>query len=261
VLGSGLEDLWLYDVRGQRVSQLTFDAALDLWPVWTPDGERVLFLSQRGGPYGLFSKRADGTGRAEQLVLFESFPTPWSISPDGRTLAYHDSTPETSWDLHSLNLEGEPVLQPLLANNFQETNPEISPDGRWLAYASDESGQREIYVSPFPNPAEGKWRVSRDGGTEPLWAADGRELFYRDGSSVLAVSVDTSSAFTSGEPQVLFTGPYYRTSPVLGHTYDVTPDGQKFVMIRESEMDTAGSEIIVIQNWSEELKRQVPTGN
>lgn len=255
VLGSGLEDLWLYDVRGQRVSQLTFDASDDLWPVWMPDGERVLFLSQRGGPYGLYSKRVDGTGLPEQLVSFKGYPVIWSIAPDGRTLAYTDSSPETGLDLGSVALEDEPRLQPLLADDFQETNPEISPDGRWLAYASDESGEREIYVGPFPNPAEGKWRVSRDGGTEPLWAEDGGELFYRDGPAVLAVSVDTSSAFATGEPQLLFTGPYYRTSLNRGHTYDVTPDGQKFVMIRES--DTAGSEIIVIQNWLEELERLV----
>ncbi len=155
-------------------------------------------------------------------------------------------------------LEGEPELQPLLAGDFQETDPEISPDGRWLAYASDESGQKEIYVSPFSNPTQGKWRVSRDGGTEPVWSGDGRELFYRDGSAVFAVAVDASSAFASGEPQLLFTGPYYRAGLFRRHTYDVTSDGQKFVMIRESEMDTAGSEIIVIQNWLEELKRLVP---
>ena len=261
VLGSVLEDLWLYDVSGQRASQLTFDAGEDRSPVWTPDGERVLFLSQREGPYGLYSKRADGTGQPEQLVSLEAyFPVPWSMTPDGRTLAYHHSTPETGWDLHSVDLEGEPLLEPLLANHFQETHPEISPDGLWLAYASDESGQREIYVSPFSDPAEGKWRVSRDGGTEPVWSADGRELFYRDGSAVLAVSVDTSSAFASGEPKLLFTGPY-RRNRLHGHTYDVTPDGQKFIMIRQSEVDTVGSEIIVIQNWSEELKRLVPTDN
>ena len=160
-----------------------------------------------------------------------------------------------------MSREGEPLRQPLLAGDFQETHPEISPDGLLLAHTSDESGQREIYVGPFPNPAEGKWRVSRDGGTEPLWAEDGRELFYRDGSAVLAVSIDTTSAFTSGDPKVLFTGPYYRTALNRGHTYDVMPDGQKFVMIRESETDTAASEIIVIQNWSEELERLVPTDN
>jgi len=260
VLGPGLEDLWLYDVLGQRASQLTFDKAENVLPVWTPDGEHVLFLSQRGGAYGLFSKRADGTGQAEQLVSFVAHSRLWSITPDGRTLAYVDSSPGTGWDLSSVALQGEPILQPLLAGDFQETNPEISPDGRWLAYASDESGQREIYISPFPNPADGKWLVSRDGGTEPLWSADGRELFYRDVRSVLAVTIDTSSGFVvSGEPQLLFTGPYRPPAIHRGHTYDVTPDGQKFIMIRE--MDAVQSEIIVIQNWIEELERLVPTEN
>jgi hypothetical protein len=106
---------------------------------------------------------------------------------------------------------------------------------------------------------EGKWRVSRGGGTEPLWSADGRELFYRDGRAVLAVSVETTSAFAFGDPQVLFSGPYRRTGGYRGRAYDVTPDGERFVMIRQSEMDVAGGEIIVIQNWLEELKRLVPT--
>ena len=185
----------------------------------------------------------------------------WSIAPDGRTVAYQNSTPRTGWDLLSVVLEDEPQLRPLLVDETQLTNPEISPDGRWLAYVSDESGQKEIYVNRFPDVGEGKWRVSRGGGTEPLWAADGRELFYRNGASVVAVSIDTSSAFSSGDPQELFSGPYYRTAINRGHTYDVTPDGQKFVMIRESESDTSGSEIIVIQNWFEELKRLVPTEN
>ena len=259
--GSGLDDLWLYDVRRQRESQLTFDATEDVWPVWTPDGQRVLFVSWRAGSPGLYSKRADGVGQAEPLISFEGFPMLWSITPDGRSVAYQNSTPETGWDLLSVVLEDEPRVQPLLEDQFQETNPEISPDGQWLAYVSDESGQREVYVSPFPNTGEGKWRVSRGGGTEPLWAADGRELFYRDGPNVLAVAIDTSSAFASGDPQELFSGPYYRTATNRGHTYDVTPDGQKFIMIRESETDRGGSEIVVIQNWLNELERLVPTEN
>ncbi len=174
-------------------------------------------------------------------------------------MAFHELNPETGYDLGSVSLQDEPLRKTLLATEFRETHPQISPDGRWLAYTSDESGQGEIYVRPFPG-MDGKWRVSREGGTEPLWSADGRELFYRDGRAVLAVSVETASAFRSGDPRVLFSGPYRRWSTgYSGHTYDVTPDGERFVMIRESETDLTGGEIIVIQNWLEELERLVPT--
>ena len=196
----------------------------------------------------------------ERVTAFLSYSSiPWSIDPGGVTVAYHHLNPETGWDLGSALLEDKPPPQTLLATKFAETNPQISPDGRWLAYTSDESERREIYVSPFPRMDEGKWRVSRDGGTEPLWSADGRELFYRDGRAVLAVSVETASDFRFGDPRVLFSGPYRRWSALIGHTYDVAPDGERFVMIRESETDLAGSEIIVIQNWLEELERLVPT--
>ncbi|GMR22360.1 MAG: hypothetical protein BMS9Abin37_0705 [Acidobacteriota bacterium] len=192
-VGSGLEDLWLYDVPSRRESQLTFDATEDATPVWTPDRNRLLFVSWRAGTPRLYSKRADGVGQAEPLITIPGFPMVWSIAPDGRTVAYQNSTPQTGWDLLSVVLEDEPQLRPLLVDETQQTNPEISPDGRWLAYVSDESGQREIYVRPFPDVGDGKWRVSRGGGTEPLWAADGGELFYRNGASVVAVSTDASS--------------------------------------------------------------------
>ena len=259
VLGSALEDIWLYEVARETASQLTFDTNADRTPLWMPDGQHVIFLSYGESQYALFSKRADGVGQPERLMVSRSEPTPWSIAPGGGTVAFHELNPETGYDLGSVSLQDEPLRKTLLATEFRETNPQISPDGRRLAYTSDESGRREIYVSPFPRTDEGKWRVSREGGTEPLWSADGRELFYRDGRAVLAVSVETASAFRSGDPRVLFSGPYRRWSTQSGHTYDVTLDGERFVMIRESETDLAGSEIIVIQNWLEELERLVPT--
>lgn len=165
---------------------------------------------------------------------------------------------ETGWDVSTVSLEGESLPQQLLATESGETHPQISRDGNWLAYVSDESGQNEVYVSPFPNPSDGKWRVSHGGGAQPVWAPDGGELFYLRGSSLLAVSIDTTPTFAASNPRVLFSGPYRQSGPNRGHTYDVAPDGQSFLMIREAENDGAASEFIVIQNWLDELERLVP---
>ena len=252
------EDLWVYDLVRETTTQLTFDAATDTQPVWTPDGQRVVFRSTREGQQGLFWKAADGTGQAERLTTSVSNQVPWSIAPDGQALTYFEQNSETGWDIGYLSLEDEPRPRLLVASEFVDAHPRISPDGRWMAYQSNESGQFEIYVRPFPNVDGGQWRVTRDGGaTHPVWSPDGRELFYRDGSAVLAVSIDTTRAFAAGNPRVLFSGPYRQPGP-FGQVYDIAPDGEHFLLIRENGVDTGKSEMIVVQNWFEELKERVP---
>jgi eukaryotic-like serine/threonine-protein kinase len=144
---------------------------------------------------------------------------------------------------------------------FNELNGEISPDGRWLAYQSNESGQNEIYVRPFPDADRGRWQVSVGGGTRPLWAHSGRELFYTvEPGRMMAVSIQAGPTFAAGNPQVVFEGAYL--APQAGRTYDVSPDGQRFLMIKEAASTDATSvphEIVVVLNWTEELKRLVPT--
>jgi len=170
----------------------------------------------------------------------------------------HEGQP---FDLRVLSLDGSP--QPLLATEFIERNAEISPDGRWLAYQSDASGQYEIYVRPFPNVEDGHWLISSGGGARPLWAPDGRELFYlASGTRLMAVPVETAQtepSFAHGNAEVVFGGRFY--APVGGgqsRTYDISRDGERVLMIKESESPSS-TEFILVQNWFEELKRLVPT--
>ncbi len=152
-------------------------------------------------------------------------------------------------------MEGERSRRLLLQEGFGEFHPAVSPDGRWIAYQSDESGQMEIYVRPFPNVEEGKWQISRGaiGEEMPLWAPDGRELFYCSGNKMMAVSIQSEPNFAYGIPQVLF-------ERRRGVGYDISPDGQRFLMIKEApQTASAPAELILVQNWSEELKRLVPT--
>jgi serine/threonine-protein kinase len=155
-------------------------------------------------------------------------------------------------------LEGERKPSVVLQTPFEEAGPRISPDGRWLAYVSNESGRDEIYVRAFPGPA-GKWQISTEGGREPLWARNGRELFYRSGDKMMAVDITTQPSFQAGTPRLLFEGKYDELRNVTN--FDVTPDGQRFLMIKPSEQQAqAATQIHVVLNWFEELKRRVPTG-
>jgi serine/threonine-protein kinase len=147
--------------------------------------------------------------------------------------------------------------QPFLRTQFNESAPRFSPDGHWLAYVSDESGRYEIYVQPYPGPS-GKWQISTDGGVEPAWNSSGRELFYRQGDKMLAVDISTQSGFSAGKPRVLFQGPY-EPSPGSNPNYDVSPDGKRFLMLKQVEQDQPATQINVVLNWFEDLKRRVPT--
>jgi len=178
-------------------------------------------------------------------------PTSWS--PDGESLAFYDAT--GARDIWALPREGDAL--PFVATAFNERSPMFSPDGRWLAYVSNESGRDEIYVKPYPGPG-GKWPISTEGGTEPRWSADGRELFYRLEDKMMVVEVQSEPAFTSGRPQLVFEVPYL-PDPFGTSNYDISPDGQRFLMLIEDTAQAQG-QINVVLNWFEELKRLVPTG-
>ena len=194
-------DIWMLDIGRGTFPRFTFDGDSHL-PVWTPDGERLIFTSSRGGPdANLFWKRADGSGDAERLLTSEHHQDAGSFSPDGRVLAFAELDPTTKWDLWLLDLEGERKAQPFLRTEFGERHPMISPDGRWLAYSSDESGRFEVYVQPFPGGGR-KSLISTAGGDQPLWAPNGRELYYRAGDKVMVASVQTEPQFVPGKPRV-----------------------------------------------------------
>jgi serine/threonine-protein kinase len=259
-------DIWIWDFARETLTRLTFDAGEEIHPCWTPDGRRIVFSSNRGGTYNLHWKAADGTGAAEQLAESPNRNFPHSISSDGKQLVFREIPAGGRSDLRLFSLEGERSSKVLLATEFSEYNGEVSPDGRWLAYQSNTSGQYEIYVRPFPNVNEGRWPISTGGGTRPLWGPGGRELFYLASSGrLMVVPVQTESSFTAGIAEVLFAESYFAGTSVgggSGRTYDISPDGRRFLMIKESGADTsAPMSMTVVLNWFEELKARVPTEN
>jgi len=247
-------DIWIYDIARDTLRRLTFEGSGDT-PLWTPDGKRVTFGASEGGLRNLFWKASDGSGPEERLRESEFVELPVSWSPDGRVLAFHSEHPTSGFDIWILPMEGEREAQPFLQTRFQERQAVFSPDGDWLAYVSDESGQDEIYVQPFPGPG-GNWLISSGGGTEPVWSASG-ELFFRSGAKMMAVEITTHPTFSPGKPSLLFEDQYVSSGTVRAD-YDVTPDGQRFLMIK---YEGTGSEINIVLNWFEELKRLVPTNN
>jgi len=177
-------------------------------------------------------------------------------SPDGQMLAFrHNAT--TGFAIGVLPRGGEPRL--FLQTAFTEIEPSFSPDGRWLAYASNETGRFEIYVQPFPGPG-GKWQLSTEGGREPVWARNPRELFYRNGGKMMVVDVTMQPNFHAAKPRRLFEG-HYAADPLGIRNYDVTPDGQRFIMVKPSDRELAATQIDVVLNWFEDLQRRVgPAG-
>ena len=255
-------DIWIWDFARETLARLTFAPGRDVYPVWTPDGRQMAFGSNRGGQFKLYWKAVDGTGAVERLTESENPQSPTAFTPDGKQLVFNEINGQNQ-DLGVLFLEGS--SEPLLATEFAERHGDISPGGRWLAYQSNASGQDEIYVRPFPNVEDGQWLISHGGGTRPLWSPDGRELFYvAPGARLMAVPVhvQTESSFAAGNAKELFGGYYAPREGAPGRTYDISPDGERFLMIKESGSgETSSIEFILVLNWFEELKRLVPTDN
>jgi Tol biopolymer transport system component len=249
--------IWLYDLDRETLTRLTFEGSTNIDPVWTPDGKRIAL---KGSDNRLFWQPADGSTGAEALTKSElaGNNVPGSWSPDGQVLSFMEVNPETGYDIYILPLkDGKP--RPFLRTPSLETAPRFSPDGHFIAYASDESGRLEIYVRPYPGPG-GKWQISTQGGGEPVWNPKGSELFYRSGNKMMAVDFTTRPTFSAGKPKVLFEGSYVPT-PRSFPDYDVSPDGQRFLMLKAGgSEDTRSTQINVVLNWFEELKQKVPTG-
>jgi Tol biopolymer transport system component len=249
--------LWLYDLARETLTRLTFEGSVNLNAAWTPDGKRIAFNSDKAGPTNIYWQLADGSGGREQLTNspYSNIPSSWS--PDGQLLSFTEVGSATGYDLWVLRLSDRKP-QPFLQTPFNESVPRFSPDGHWLSYISNESGRYEVYVQPYPGPG-GKWQISTEGGTEPVWNHNGRELFYRNGDKMMAVDIATQSGFAAGKPKLLFEGRYERT-PATSPNYDVSPDGQRFLMLKSDAQEAAApTQINVVLNWFEELKRRVPT--
>jgi eukaryotic-like serine/threonine-protein kinase len=252
--------VWSYDLFRETLTRMTFEGNQNSNPVWSPDSKRIAFRSLREGGDSILSEPAEG-GQSEKLFADDHSAdapplpvVPMSWSPDGQTLAFLRVGQIDVWML-SLN---ERKAKPFLATPFSEGAPRFSPDGRWLAYVSNESGRYEVYVLAYPGLG-GKLQISTDGGTEPVWNPKGRELFYRSGNKMMVVDVVTQPTFTAGKPRVLFQGQFL-PSPATAPNYDVSPDGQRFLMLKAAEPEgEEPTQINVVFNWFEELKRRVPT--
>jgi serine/threonine-protein kinase len=264
-------DIWVFDFVRQTLERRTFDPGIDGLPVWMPDGRSFIFSSRRGGGGGtnLYRQAADGTGTAERLTRSADSQFSLSISPDGRSLIFGVAPAKTLWDIQVLDLKtgGNPEqahIRTLIQTPFSEQNADVSPDGRWVAYQSNESGSFQIYVRPFPNVDTGHWQVSADGGTVPVWSRNGRELFYIDGRNTMtAVPVHaTGATFSQGNATKLFNVRYF--TAIGNRSWDVTPDGQRFLMINDTvapdrQANATPASMIVVLNWFEELKQRVPS--
>jgi serine/threonine-protein kinase len=246
-------DVWVYDVPRGTLTRLT-SAGINTRNLWTPDGTRVTFASDRaGGSQNIYWIPADGSTDAERLTTSSYRQVPESWAPDGKTLAFSELDPDTNWDIWTLLLPDRKT-ELLLRTPFHDGGRAFSPDGRWLAYYSDESGRGEVFVRGY-RPPGGKWPISSDGGAEPVWSRDGREIFYRSGNKLMAVDVMTGSTFLAGKPKPLFEGPYVTALPA---NFDVSPDGQRFVMVIPVQKESRSARFDVVLNWFEELKRLVP---
>jgi serine/threonine-protein kinase len=263
-------DIWLIDLdRGTRIRFTTGNTSA--FPVWAPDGSRVAYQSTAPGPWNLFWQPVDRSGEAQPLLRSSSqaggwpnagasllpgtLPTlsganpqfPMSWASGSSALAFHERKPNGERDIWVVGPEGDAT--PFLLTPFDERSPAFSADGRWLAYVSDESGQDEVYVQPFPGPGP-KWLVSIDGGVDPVWSKDGRELFYRRDDQMMVVSVAPSATFSASRPRRLFEARFDAGDD--GPNYDVSPDGRWFVMSR-SDHPPAPAALHLVLNWFGEI--------
>jgi eukaryotic-like serine/threonine-protein kinase len=280
VIASGTgSDIWIIDLGRATRTRLTAggDSA---FPVWAPDGAMLAFQSTAPGPWNLFGKAADGSSEAQPLLKMESSPAqswqntganllpgtlpklsgagpqfPGSWTPDGTTLAFHERKPNGERDIWVVSPGSDPV--PFLLTPFDERSPRFSPDGKWLAYVSDESGRNDVYVQPFPGPGP-KWLVSTEGGIDPVWSRDGRELFYRHGDQMMVVPVAPRVEFSADHPRRLFEMRF--DAGDNGPNYDVSPDGKWFLMLR-SEQGPVPAELHLVLNWFGEVTARAQAAN
>jgi serine/threonine-protein kinase len=257
-------DIWTWDLARQTLARLTFDADMDIAPVWTPDSRRVVFASARTGAYNLYARDVDGAAGDVRLTSGANTQVPGSVTPDGTRVIAQEVRPETKSDLVGFALTpaggaGLAAAEGLVETPFEEWSGEISPDGRFIAYQSEESGQSEIYVRPSQVGATARWQVSSGGGDAPVWTLGGRELLYLDAAGQVMAVATTGAAFRPGRPSTLAG----RIEPMglAWRTYDVSSDGQRFLVMKklpERAQDTSAPGFVVVQHWFEELARLVP---
>jgi eukaryotic-like serine/threonine-protein kinase len=244
--GIAAGDIWVYDLDRSVGTRITTDPANDKRPLWSPDDEWIVFSSDRTGRSNVYRKRSTGVGRDEPLLAsdFDSDAVSWSR--DGGVLIVGDSRQ----DLWQVSLPGGKATR-LMETPFRESDAQISPNGKWIAYSSDETGQAEIYVQPFP-PSGARWRISTGSGVDPKWRGDGKELFYTDTSrKLMSVDLTLEPSVKVGAPSLLLDAATLRDTAFY---YDVSADGQRFLVVKPAA-DAATRPITIVQNWMANLKK------
>jgi Tol biopolymer transport system component len=261
----GKVSLWVHDLQRGVTRQITDDASQEFWMTWTPDSRNLIFNSTRlSGPTGTVDIfEMDPSSEIEPTLLSDGarHQIPHAVTPDGEVLIYNEIGDDLQLDIMARPLHGDGQVSTLVASRDDDFHPAISPDGRWLAYTSSRSGTWEVYVQSFPGPG-GVMQVSVNGGAEPVWAPDGGRLFYRhpDGHKIFAVDVSESPLVTSehglqlGRPRLVLSGAFFTCSK-WGRSYDVTPDGEQFVMVSADWPGAERRRFNVIVNWSGEVQR------
>jgi dipeptidyl aminopeptidase/acylaminoacyl peptidase len=260
-------DIWIYDWRRDTMTALTFGGAHSN-PVWSPDGLYIAF--QAAG--GMFWIRSDGAGKPQAITETKNLQFPWSFTADGKQLAFFEANPDSGNDLWTVSLDSDGVglragkPEVFLQTSLDERHPSLSPDGRWLAYSSNESGTFQVYVRAFPASARGaasKWQVSNGGGVYPVWSHNGRELFFRtmDSQIMAAAYVRKGDSFLAAKPRVWSEKRLANVG--FSSNYDVAPDGKRIAALMPAEgaaAQASQNHVIFLMNFSDELQRRVPTG-
>jgi serine/threonine-protein kinase len=246
--------IWTWDISRSTMARLTFDQFDNSNPVWSADGKRIVFRSNREGAANLFWQFADGHGSIERLTSAGNAQIPKAASNDGKYVFFTENVKSAVLHIGVLNLATR-RSQVLITSDVINNNPDVSPDGRWIAYQSTESGRPEIYVRPFPNVNDGRWQVSFGGGSQPLWGRDGRHLYYHDGEGLLSsVDVRASDTFTAGVTTRVLKTRYAGGGGA--RTYDVSRDG-RFLVLKDSSR--ADDPFVVVLNWMDEVKKPLLT--
>jgi Tol biopolymer transport system component len=257
--GGSPPDVWIQDLVRGSLSRITHGPGTNFNAIWTLDGRQIIYESERPA-FDIYRRSADGAGVEEMLLSSGNDKCPLSISPDGKTLLFCVSTDTSLLDLWIAPLTDLKNGKPFVSTPSTETGGMISPDGRWVAYQSDESGQTEIYVIGFPS-GQNRVQVSADGGIEPLWSRDGKELFFRSGNKLISLPVQNSADFSTGPARVLFEGQFATSSQPGIPPYEISPDGQTFYFVQDDAPEHQHVEVNVIFNWAEELNKAVHAAN
>ena len=255
----------MYEWERDTLTRLTFDAANETDPLWSPNGGGLVFRSNREGARNLYWKRTDGSGEVQRLTESRNFQTATSWHPTGKFLAFFELDPETNWDIRILALEGDDrsgwkpgQVTTFLNSPFADRWPAFSLDGRWLAYHSEESGQNEIYVRPFPGPG-GPWQISSGGGTIPIWSENGKELFYLSLTRQIMVATYSAQGESFATSKPALWSEERIAERQFAREYDLHPDGERFavLMAAQEQVEEKRTHVILIENFFELLRQEL----